>query len=150
MELTTVFKNLYESTMFLGYDQQYHVINNMIFSMNLNEEDSYTALSATKFTPKFEFDYDNACMVLGKDVVDKWIEEGSFTDNYDPVSTKNLDYLVTPDKRKHFYDTYNQGELRKTGSICVRLHANFTLAEIEHSVNIRKKEVDELIAFCIA
>ena len=145
-----LYKNLYESTMFLGCDQQYHVIKNMIFSMNLNEEDSYTALSATKFIPKFEFDYEDACMVLGKDVVDKWIENGSFTDNFDPISTKNLDYLVTPEKRKQFYDTYNQGELRRTGSKYVCLHKNFTLAEIEHSVNIRKKEIDQLIAICIA
>lgn len=150
MELNMVFKNLYESTMFLGCDQQYHVIKNMIFSMNLNEEDSYTALSATRFMPKFEFDYDNAYMVLGKDVVDKWIENGTFTDNYDPVSRKNLDYLVNPEKRKQFYDKYNQGELRRTGSISVRLHKNFTFAEIEHSVNERIKEVDKLIEMCIA
>jgi hypothetical protein len=148
MEL--IFKSLRESIRFLSDDHQYHVINNMIFSMNLNEEDSYTALSATKFIPKFEFDYEDACMILGKDVVDKWIENGSFTDNFDPVSTKNLDYLITPEKRKQFYDVYNQGELRRTGSVYVRLHKNFTLAEIEYSVNERIKEVDKLLAFCIA
>ena len=145
MELTMLFKSLRESMKFLNDDHQYHVVKNLIFILGLHDEEEYEALVASKFTPENVFDYDRAYMVLGKDVVDKWIEHGSFSDIL--LSMKNLDYLVTPEKRKQFYDQYNQ-QLHRTSSICIRLHKNFTLAEIEYSVNQRIKEVDKLIATC--
>jgi hypothetical protein len=153
MELTMIFKNLRDSVSFLAGDYPFHVVKNMIFSMNLNEEDSYTALVAAGFPPQFEFDYEGACYTLGKDTVDEWLDHGNFVDDFHPASRKNLDYLVNPEKRKKFHDEYLQeiqGGLRRTGSICVRLHQNFTIAEIEYEVSIRNKEVDELVAICVA
>lgn len=150
MEL--IFKNLRDSVGFLNGDYQFYVVKNMIFSMNLNEEDSYTALVAAGFPPQFEFDYEGACNTLGKDTVDEWLK-GNFVDDFHPASRKNLDYLVNPEKRKKFYDEYLQeikGGLRRTGSICVHLHQNFTIAEIEYEVSIKNKEVDELVAICVA
>lgn len=136
MELNMIFKNLSASIGFLNDDMKFEIIKNMIFFMNLNEEDSYTALVASNFSPRLVFNYDKACDVLGKIVVDEILKTGNFTDNFDPILGKNLDYLVNPEKRKQFYDEYiKNNTLRRTGSICIRLHKNFTLALIEHEVN---------------
>ena len=143
--ITIIFKNLCESTEFLSCEKQFHVIRNMIFLLNLHDEEEYEALSAAGFKPELEFDYERACQILGKNHVDNWIEEGIVTDDFNPLCNKNLDYLNTPEKRKQLYNELPK-ELRRTGSISMRLHKNYTLMMIEQEIIEMNTVVDTLVS----
>ena len=143
--ISIIFKNLRDSIGFLTCEKQFHVIRNMIFSMRLYNAEEYEALSAAGFKPELEFDYERACQILGKSYVDNWIEEGIVTDNCNPLCNKNLDYLNTPVKRKQFYNELPK-ELRRTGSISMRLHKNYTLMMIEQEIVEMNTVVDTLVS----
>jgi len=113
--------------------------------MKLYDAEEYEALSAAGFKPELEFDYEEACQVLGENHVDNWIEEGIFTDDFNPLYNKNLDYLNTPEKRKQFYDSLPK-ELRRTGSIQGTLHKNYTLMMIEQEILEMNTVVDTLVS----
>ena len=143
--ISIIFRNISESTEFLSCEKQFHVIKNMIFLLNLHDEEEYEALSVAGFKPELEFDYERACQILGKSYVDNWIEEGIVTDNCNPLCNKNLDYLNTPVKRKQFYNELPK-ELRRTGSISMRLHKNYTLMMIEQEIVEMNTVVDTLVS----
>ena len=75
--------------------------------------------------------------VLGKGFVEHWMENGSISDDLNPWYTHDLSAFDTPEKRKEIvHYEYHSGP-RKTGSIMVILHPNYTLAFME-------READEI------
>ena len=104
--------------------------------MGLTGRDEYLAMKAYGFLMDVGLDYEEAYTVLGKEFVDNWIEQGTLTDDFDPITNEDLDYWCDPTARKKYYDEYmaKQTGMRRTGSIGVKLHPNFTLAEIEYAV----------------
>lgn len=104
--------------------------------MGLEGRDEYLAMKAYGFLMNVGLDYEEAYAVLGKEFVDNWIEQGTLTDDFDPIANEDLDYWCDPGARKKYYDEYmaKRTGMRRTGSIGVKLHPNFTLAEIEHAV----------------
>jgi len=105
--------------------------------MELRGRDEYLAMKACGYIKWEDLDYKEAYMVLGQKYVDEWIECGTFTDQFDYIAHENLDYWCDPTMRQKYYEEYmaRNTRLRRTGSVStVRLHPNFTLAEIEYSV----------------
>jgi hypothetical protein len=118
-------------------DNRLSIIENIIYEANLDGKDAHVALRAGMASPWEGLDYEEAYMVLGKKCVDEWIECGNFTDKFDPIVDEDFDYWSNPTLRQRYYEEYlaNNTRLRRTGSVCTTmLHANFTIAEIEHTV----------------
>ena len=110
--------------------------------MGLTGRDEYLAMKAYGFLMNVGLDYEEAYKVLGKERVDEWIQMGTFMDSSDPISFENLDYWYDPTARKKYYEEYlaKHTGLRRTGSMCVKAHPNFTLAQIEHTVRNAMRE----------
>jgi len=137
----TIFKNLKESCQ-LTREQ----VKNFCFALRLNEQDEFEAMFAAGFESIDDnFDLQEAQDVLGKEDVNLWLKEGYWFDDFHPLFQVNLDYLNTAEKRKKFYINFLKEErkagLRRTGSIGVLIHHNFTLAAIEHAVRIKKSSM---------
>jgi len=70
------------------------------------------------------------------DAINMWLQRTNLTDDFDPICSLNPDDLDTPTKRQHVYDVfiadYTRRGLRRTGSKCISLDKNVTLAQIEH------------------
>ncbi len=102
----------------------------------LDRESIHRLIEELGLFPSHEgLDYVGAYKVLGKDCVDEWIKMGTFADSSDPIAFENLDHWRDPESRKKYYEEHlaKQTGLRRTGSMCVKLHPNFTIAEIEHA-----------------
>lgn len=112
----------------------------LIKEMGLEGRDEYLALKAYGFIVDEGLDYDEAYKILGQDVVDEWIQMGTIADSFDPIAFENLDYWCDPSSRKKYYEEHlaKHTGLRRTGSMCVKTHVNFTIAEIEHAMRKEK------------
>jgi hypothetical protein len=108
----------------------------IISEMGLEGRDKYLAMKAYGIVKHVGLDYDEAYKVLGVDKVNEWIEQGTYSDDFNPTLKENLDYWCDPESRQEYYEEYNakNTRIRRTGSMAVKLHPNFTIAEIEHAV----------------
>ena len=108
----------------------------LIKEMGLKDRDEYLALKAYGFIVNEGLDVLEAYEILGQELVDEWIQMGTFADSSDPIAFENLDHWCDPGSRKKYYEEYlakNTG-LRRTGSMCAKAHINFTIAQIEHAM----------------
>jgi hypothetical protein len=108
----------------------------LIEEMGLKDRDEYLALKAYGFIVNEGLDVEEAYEILGKECVDEWVSMGTFADSSDPIAFENLDHWCDPDSRKKYYEEHlaKHTTLRRTGSMCVKVHPNFTIAEIEHAM----------------
>lgn len=108
----------------------------LIEEMGLKDRDEYLALKACGFIVNEGLDVEEAYKILGRELVDEWIQMGTFADSSDPIAFENLDHWCDPDSRKKYYEEHlaKHTTLRRTGSMCVKVHPNFTIAEIEHAM----------------
>ena len=113
-----------------------HIPHLLIQELGLEGRDKYLAMKAYGFTMSVGLDYDEAYKVVGKEHVDTWIENGTNSDDFHPMAHQNLDYWCDPVVREKYYEEYleTQSSFRRMGSIGVKLHPNFTIAEIEHAM----------------
>lgn len=132
IDIVAVFTALSKGHVFVPRD--------IIKQLGLEGRDEYLAMRACGYVVGAGLDYDEAYKVLGKDNVDSWIENGTNSDDFHPMAHKNLDYWCDPIERQKYYEEYleKKSSLRRTGSIGVKLHPNFTIAEIEHSMRKEK------------
>lgn len=148
-----IFKNLKESVGFLNNEQQKHVIKNLIYSLQLDQYDEYTALVMAGFIGEENFDIQRAYDVLGKTDVDDWLNGGYLIDSNHPLYNHNLEYLNTIRKRQVFYEEFIRYEQsnsdRPRGYLEEHIHPNFIFAAIEHAVRIRINTIDNLILKCV-
>ncbi len=112
------------------------VPHQLIGELGLKNRDEYLAMKAYGFDMEEGLDYDKAYAVLGKECVDEWIKNGTMSDDFHPLAHANLDYWCDPEARKKYYEEYleKRSGLRRTGSMGVKLHPNFTIAEIEYAI----------------
>jgi hypothetical protein len=128
---TAIHKGLESVNVYMRGD----IIETIIKEMGLEGRDEYLAMKAYGFLMYTDLDYEEAYAVLGKETVDEWIKNGSYADDFHPMAYQNLDYWCDPIARQKYYEEYLEGvKMRRTGSIGVKLHPNFTLAEIEHAM----------------
>jgi hypothetical protein len=74
--------------------------------------------------------------VLGAGLVEDWMDAGSITDDMNPWYRMDLSTYDTMEKRKEIVSTeYKQVGLRRTGSLMVMVHPNYTLAFLEHEAD---------------
>ena len=108
----------------------------LIREMGLNDRDEYLAIKASGLLTHQGLDWEKAYEVLGEDNVNEWVAMGTFADSSDPIAFENLDHWCDPDSRKTYYEEHlaKHTTLRRTGSMCVKVHPNFTIAEIEHAM----------------
>jgi len=85
------------------------------------------------------------CRVLGETRAKHWIEHGSMTDDFNPMYHKDLSTYDTPEKRREIVKSEYSVLFRRTGSITVMLHPNYTLAFMEHEADQIEKEAATLI-----
>jgi hypothetical protein len=112
----------------------------LIKVMGLTGYDEYLAMKTYSFIMWDGLDYDEAYELLGKERVDEWMKMGTFADSSDPIISANIKYWVDPEIRQLYYEEYiaKNTTLRRTDSgPRVKLHPNFTIAEIEYEM--RKK-----------
>jgi hypothetical protein len=70
--------------------------------------------------------------VLGAGFVEHWMDMGSLTDDMNPWYRMDFSAYDTMEKRREIaYSEYATVGLRRTGSLTVMLHPNYTLAFIE-------------------
>ena len=70
--------------------------------------------------------------VLGAGLVEHWMDTGSLTDDMNPWYRMDFSAYDTMEKRREIaYSEYATVGLRRTGSLTVMLHPNYTLAFIE-------------------
>jgi hypothetical protein len=117
------------------------IFQNIMREMDLNDRDRYLAMKAYGFTMYTGLG-DEVYDTLGKDRVKNWIDQGSLSDDFHVFAHANLDHWYDPIVRKEYYEEYlaNYTGLRRTGSIGVKLHPNFTLEEIEHTARNASKD----------
>jgi hypothetical protein len=133
----SVFTHLREATTFLDDATKLRIVHNMVHAMQLGNSEEYKALKIFNFVEDVPLDYNRACASFGKDRVDTIINDGTLTDDFHPLAGKNLDYWHTPEKRRRYYEEYmnSNQKIRRTGSIGVKLHPNFTIAQLEYSMS---------------
>ena len=132
----SVFTSLRESIAFLDEDTKLRIVQNMIHVMNLDRAEEYQALKIFNFERDVPLDYERACKVFDKSRVDEILKEGTFVDDFHPLTGKDLGHWNTPDKRRQYYEEYMANSvLRRTGSMSVRLHQNFTIAQLEYMMS---------------
>ena len=105
---------------------------NIIKEMKLNNQDEYLALKTCGLVSSEGLDFDRAYEIFGKEMIHNWIRDGTVADDFHPFAGENLDHWYNPELRKKYYE--ESLSIRRTGSISVKLHPNFTLAEIEHEM----------------
>jgi hypothetical protein len=112
----------------------------IINEMGLEGRDRYLAMKAYGIAMHTGLDYDEAYRVLGVEKVNNWIENGTYSDDFHPTLKENLDYWCDPEMRQQYYEEYlsKNAKIRRTGSMAVKLHKNFTIAEIEHAIRKAK------------
>ena len=140
LPLETMFTALHQATEILEFDQQRQVIHYMSeILQNRFAINEFKLFEAQKNIIKPEFDIDTAYKVLGKDYVDTKIAEGTLASEDHPYFNVNLEYIYTPQKREKFYGNYLlKNNSTKVGKL--KLHYNFTLAEIEYEVREQQKQ----------
>ena len=108
----------------------------LIGELGLKDRDEYLAMKACGFLMWDGLDWGKAHELLGEERVDTWMKHGTYSDDFHPMANKNLDYWYDPESRQKYYEEYiaNNTTLRRTGSAVVKLHRNFTIAEIEHAM----------------
>ena len=91
------------------------------------------------------FDLQRAIRVIGEDVTE-WANYQDYSDDFHPFSNQDLSFLDTPEKRKeHFQEFFARTGLRRTGSISVPLHQNFTFGNIENQIEIKENRYSVVI-----
>ena len=111
------------------------IFQTIMREMELDDRGRYLAMKAYGFPMYTGINREQAYSVLGKERVDEWIERGSLSDDFHPLAYMVLDHWYDPIARQEYYEEYLANNTpRKTGTVSVRLHPNFTLAEIEHTV----------------
>ena len=76
----------------------------LIEEMGLTDRDEYLAMKASGFILNEGLDVFEAYKILGQEVVDEWIQMGTFADSSDPIAFENLDYWCDPGSRKKYYE----------------------------------------------
>jgi len=67
------------------------------------------------------------------------LSEPDYTDDFHPFSNQDLSFLDTPEKRsQYFLNFFQKKGLRRTGSISVRLHQNFTIGYLEYQASLKE------------
>jgi hypothetical protein len=137
LDIVTVFTALRKALEPIDAYVREPIPHQLIKELGLEGRDEYLAMKAYGFPIwKEGLDYDEAYKVLGKENVDSWIENGTHSDDFHPMAHQNLDYWCDRVARKKFYEEYleKKTSFRRMGSIGVKLHPNFTIAEIEHAM----------------
>ena len=106
--------------------------------MGLNDREEYLAMKTYGLLSPVGLDYDEAYEVFGRDTIQNWIKDGTVVDDFHPLAGSNLDHWYTPELRKKYYAEY-PSTLRRLGSMSVKLHPYYTIAEIEHAIRMNKK-----------
>lgn len=111
-------------------------VYSLIKEMGLEGRDGYLAMKSYGCPTWQGLDYDRADEILGKECVDEWLAIGTFADSSDAIRYENLDHWCDPEARQKYYEEHlsKQSGLRRTASMRIKLHQNFTIAEIEHAM----------------
>jgi hypothetical protein len=83
--------------------------------------------------------------IFGFDMIEDWIERGSFIDDTSPWVDADLTIYDTPEKRKEIVHSEYKGWARPHGSRMVMTHPNYTLAFIEHHADCVEFESAQII-----
>ena len=136
IDIVTIFTALSKALESVDVYAREPIPHRLIKEMGLEGRDEYLAMKAYGFNMSVGLDYDEAYKVLGKENVDSWIENGTHSDDFHPMAHQNLDYWCDPASRQKYYEEYleKKTSFRRMGSIGVKLHPNFTIAEIEHAM----------------
>jgi hypothetical protein len=142
-DITTVFTAIRKVVEGVDVYTRESIPIHIMHELGLEGRDEYLAMRACGYFTHWEgLDYDEAYKVLGKDRVDEWLEEGTFTDRHDSIAYEDLGHWCDPAARQKYYEEYlaKNTKLRRTDSVCTtKIHRNFTIAEIEHAVREKKK-----------
>jgi hypothetical protein len=140
-DVTKVFTAVRKALEAVDVYNRIDIFQNIMREMDLNDRDKYLAMKAYGFLMYTGLS-DEVYDILGKERINTWIEQGSLSDDFHPFAHTNLDHWYDPIARKEYYEEYlaNNSGLRRTGSIGVKLHPNFTLAEIEHTARNAQKD----------
>jgi len=80
--------------------------------------------------------------VLGAGLVEHWLNTGSISDDMNPWSRVDLSTYDTMEKRREIVRSeYDTVSLRRTGSIMVMLHPNYTLAFLEKEADMVESDM---------
>ena len=135
VQVFTAIRKAHES---LDVQTRTEIVLSIIKEMRLDDRDEYMAMKTFGLLSPVGLDYDEAYEVFGKETVQNWIRDGTVVDDFHPLAGSNLDHWHTPELRKKYYESY-PGTLRRIGSMCVKLHPYYTIAEIEHAIRQNKK-----------
>ena len=82
--------------------------------------------------------YARAIRLYGRDHINQWISDGDWSDDFNPIHHIDMSEWDTAAKREDVYEKFKAHErsngLRRTGSIAIKIHANYTLASIESHI----------------
>lgn len=80
--------------------------------------------------------------VLGSSLVEHWLDAGSISDDMNPWYRTDLSTYDTMEKRREIVNSeYSTVGLRRTGSLMVMLHKNYTLAFMEYDADQTEAEM---------
>ena len=85
------------------------------------------------------FDIERAKRIIGNIAIEWYSYPETHTDDMHPFGNRDLSFLDTPEKRKEYFrEFFSFKGLRRTGSISATIHRNFTIAAIEHFVDLEE------------